>query len=452
MATKPFRVRHSLKVGNTDTNANVALEIGSTDGILLPSGNVAQRPTAANGIFRYNSEDKRAEIYANGAWNSLAFSGIETFNVVSTANTFYVGNSTQNTTINSTHITANGGTFVNTLMVPVGNTTQRSATVNGNFYYNDETKRFQGVANGAWFNIPDEARLILIDEAQNLTAAQKKQVLQNAGVIQVTTIGDANATIANTALVLYPNAALTTTRTWTLPAAASVPAGWTIDVIDIEGRVGSSNNINIVRAGADTLNGGTTTTLRRPYDRVKLFSDGVSRWFTISDEALLSKILQVDGTGSGIDADVLRGTTPGTAGLAVLDDATTNAIHTTLGVYPSAVYTVGGSAQPLVASPTSPFNSFVITASSTKALSTSDGTLFNGSGSWAIGGLQIGLQGLSFSGYIYTGCESSGYQGISTAIVNSGLTVGGTYLMETWGYCSNTSGQMYVWRSCTVFI
>ena len=48
---------------------------GSTDAILIPIGNTAQRPAAANGSFRYNTDDNQFEGYANGEWGAIS-SGI----------------------------------------------------------------------------------------------------------------------------------------------------------------------------------------------------------------------------------------------------------------------------------------------------------------------------------------------------------------------------------------
>ena len=48
---------------------------GSTDSILIPIGNTAQRPAAANGSFRYNTDDNQFEGYANGQWGAIAGGG-----------------------------------------------------------------------------------------------------------------------------------------------------------------------------------------------------------------------------------------------------------------------------------------------------------------------------------------------------------------------------------------
>lgn len=69
-------------------------------------------------------------------------------------------------------------------------------------------------------------------------------------------------------------------RTITLPAASGVPAGRTITVKDESGAAGT-NNITVSRAGADTIDGATTKVISANYGSVTLYSDGVSKWFTV---------------------------------------------------------------------------------------------------------------------------------------------------------------------------
>lgn len=52
--------------------------------------------------------------------------------------------------------------------------------------------------------------------------------------------------------------------------------------------------------------------------------------YTAAD--VLSKLLTVDGSGSGLDADTLRGTTPAAFGLSLVDDANAAVARTTLGL------------------------------------------------------------------------------------------------------------------------
>ena len=71
-----------LSVGNSTVNStvntaspSVSLEIAANDAILIPIGNTAQRPAAANGSFRYNTDDNQFEGYANGEWGAIAGGG-----------------------------------------------------------------------------------------------------------------------------------------------------------------------------------------------------------------------------------------------------------------------------------------------------------------------------------------------------------------------------------------
>lgn len=64
------------RVGILNASPDVSLDVGSaTDAIHVPSGTTAQRPTGANGYFRYNSEDAQFEGYADGAWGAIAGGG-----------------------------------------------------------------------------------------------------------------------------------------------------------------------------------------------------------------------------------------------------------------------------------------------------------------------------------------------------------------------------------------
>ena len=75
------------RVGILNSSPDVSLDVGSaTDAIHVPVGTTAQRPTGANGYFRYNSDDQQFEGYANGAWGAIAGSsntGSFTTNILS---------------------------------------------------------------------------------------------------------------------------------------------------------------------------------------------------------------------------------------------------------------------------------------------------------------------------------------------------------------------------------
>src|SRR5262245_55098953 len=68
-------------------------------------------------------------------------------------------------------------------------------------------------------------------------------------------IGDASAALAAGETYVMTSAALTAVRTWTLPAANAVPAGYRVTIIDVVGAVSATNTLSLARAGADTING-----------------------------------------------------------------------------------------------------------------------------------------------------------------------------------------------------
>ena len=79
MAEKNFKVRKGLNVGesigiNTDS-ASVSLDVRANDAIRIPIGNTGQRPSSANGLFRYNSETNTFEGHTNGLWGPIGGSG-----------------------------------------------------------------------------------------------------------------------------------------------------------------------------------------------------------------------------------------------------------------------------------------------------------------------------------------------------------------------------------------
>ena len=68
-------VNSSGKVGIGTSSPSYTLHVNSTDGILIPVGTTAQRPTGAEGVFRYNSNDGQFEGYTASGWGAIAGSG-----------------------------------------------------------------------------------------------------------------------------------------------------------------------------------------------------------------------------------------------------------------------------------------------------------------------------------------------------------------------------------------
>jgi len=115
---------------------------------------------------------------------------------------------------------------------------------------------------------------------------------------QATTHGDSIYTILATDRTVITSASLTAPRTWTLPAANAVNPGQEVDVMDAAGGVGVTNTLTLARAGADTVNGGTSAVINSQYGGLRLKSDGVSAWTFVPQAA---------GAGSGTVTSVTCG-------------------------------------------------------------------------------------------------------------------------------------------------
>ncbi len=74
------------------------------------------------------------------------------------------------------------------------------------------------------------------------------------------------------------NAVFSAARTWILPAASAVPAGWELNILDDAGGVTGVNTLTIQRASSDKINGANTYVLNAAYASVTLVSNGVSKW------------------------------------------------------------------------------------------------------------------------------------------------------------------------------
>lgn len=108
--------------------------------------------------------------------------------------------------------------------------------------------------------------------------SNKKNGRQNLEITKVMTGPNAAASISADSRVVHVSTALTAPRVYTLPAANAVNPGEAVEVLDTAGGVTSTNTLTIQRAGADTINGGTTAVLATPRSAIRLVSDGISKW------------------------------------------------------------------------------------------------------------------------------------------------------------------------------
>ena len=111
-------------------------------------------------------------------------------------------------------------------------------------------------------------------------------------------------------------------------------------VADIEAGIvtdGSITNAKLADISQNTIKGRISSGTGSPED---LTATQVRTIINVEDGSeandsaaeILTKVLTVDGSGSGLDADLLRGTTPTAFALTFLDDANAAAVRTTLGL------------------------------------------------------------------------------------------------------------------------
>jgi hypothetical protein len=100
----------------------------------------------------------------------------------------------------------------------------------------------------------------------------------NLNVDQRTTFSNANVVVVSTDRYVAQVGTMTAPRTVTLPLANSVNAGQQLVIIDESGTVTTTNTLTLNRAGADTINNATSSTIRTAYGRAVLYSDGSSKW------------------------------------------------------------------------------------------------------------------------------------------------------------------------------
>ncbi len=68
-----LQIDENGRIGIGNSSPQVSLDITATDAIRLPRGTIAERPTGANGMIRYNTETFRLEVFSEGEWRELAY-------------------------------------------------------------------------------------------------------------------------------------------------------------------------------------------------------------------------------------------------------------------------------------------------------------------------------------------------------------------------------------------
>lgn len=95
------------------------------------------------------------------------------------------------------------------------------------------------------------------------------------------------------------NAAFSTARTWTLPAASAGLPGSRIKITDNVGGITNVNTLTLARAGSDLINGASSLPIIGTYAVCELETDGVSNWTIVSLESAWAAYTFTPASSSG---------------------------------------------------------------------------------------------------------------------------------------------------------
>jgi hypothetical protein len=134
-----------------------------------------------------------------------------------------------------------------------------------------------GFTTTTWAGVPD-SNSIQIGGTSHTKIKLGGRDITNVGATR--TVADVAATATNQdGTIIYSS--ISAARIVTLPAANTCPAGFRLLVLDQSGSASGVNTITLTRAGADTVNGGTTVVINTAYGFREVVTDGVSKWTQI---------------------------------------------------------------------------------------------------------------------------------------------------------------------------
>lgn len=127
-------------------------------------------------------------------------------------------------------------------------------------------------------NVTNNAQLTIANNLSDLGSVSTARTNLSVAPYGRTTVNNANYTILTTDRWVSQNGFISAARTFTLPAASAVPAGWEIIIGDESGLVTPTKCVIIARAGSDLIDGQTSYTINEAYGIRKLISNGITKW------------------------------------------------------------------------------------------------------------------------------------------------------------------------------
>ena len=180
-----------------------------------------------------------------------------------------------------------------------------NTTTVGQIYFPPSAVDYTGTLSGMLWNNTSEWKFYdgVLSSVNRLIKLNGNSILANSNPLNVVTStgtgGNLGTLKAEVSFSRYPTAVTytmlltdvgfgwvvavtdtTAARTINLPVANAVPAGWQTTIKDESGGA-ATNAITVSRSSTDTIEGATSRSINTNYGVLKLYSDGVSKWFII---------------------------------------------------------------------------------------------------------------------------------------------------------------------------
>jgi hypothetical protein len=115
------------------------------------------------------------------------------------------------------------------------------------------------------------------------------------GVSRRTTVNNVDYTVLTTDKVIAQTGTMSAARTFSLPSAASFPAGEELIIIDQSGTITPTNKIIVTRNGSNTIDGATSKDITAAYGFLRLICNGIDSWKIVNVDPIVSATTSVPG-------------------------------------------------------------------------------------------------------------------------------------------------------------